>query len=115
MDASTAQLLGAASVLAINRLAFLGPPWASWFPRFWFIQLLNLVATVYLILWGIPDFREGATHIVDLVLAALIVFHSVRNNQRFQKERLKLARAYDEETLARMDAVRERVAEDAEE
>ena len=112
MDPSTWQLLGAAGVLAINRVTFLGPPWASWYPRFWTVQVVNLAMTIYLIVWGIPDFRGGTTHVVNLVLAALIVFHSVRNNGRFARERLKHRQVLDDETKARQDAVRARLKDE---
>ncbi len=114
LDTGTWIILSAAALFALNRTVFLGPPWARWFPRFWLIQALNLGMTCYLILAGIPDFR-GGLHIISLVLAGLFVFHSVKNNRRFEVERRQLGSMEESDLDERRKAIHALIREDGEE
>lgn len=107
-------ILATAAVFALNRAVWLGRPWARWFPRFWLAQAMNLTMTCLLILVGIPDFQGGA-HVISLVLAGLVVFHSVRNNKRFAEERRRLTEEEDPELEERKQAIRALIRDDDEE
>ena len=106
-------ILATAAVFALNRAVWIGRPWARWFPRFWLAQAMNLTITCLLILVGIPDF-QGQARVVSLVLAGLVVFHSVRNNKRYAEERRLLQQGEDPELQRRKQAIRSLIRDDEE-
>lgn len=81
MDTSTTLLLLVAALLGINNLIFQLPKWEQRRGLFWFLQLLNLLVIIALLVVGIPGFA-GATKAVNWVLALLLVLHIVGNNGR---------------------------------
>jgi len=92
-------------LLAINRLvlALLG----SGAPRglFWAVQLLNLAASIFLILFGLPGMPPGL-RMIDYFIALLFVWHIVENNMRRTRYLRAAQQPVDEALEAKRDQIR---------
>ena len=106
MDLSLGVILAVAAVLAINRLIWVGESHRRL--KWIVVQVLNLVAVCYMVLWGVPDF-EGGMKIANYVLAALIVFHSIQNGRRLKAEERESAADADSELEQARAEVRARL------
>ncbi|MCB9758285.1 MAG: hypothetical protein H6739_00455 [Alphaproteobacteria bacterium] len=112
MDLSTGVLLGVAALMAFNRVIFLGERWHRRRARFWVVQLLNLGAACYMVVWGIPDF-VGQLKVINLLLAGLLVLHIVLNNRKLVQAVREAPAVEDAEREARRAQVLSRLkAED---
>jgi len=91
VDLGTAILLGAVAVLAGNRLVLSLPGWHRRRALFWALQLVNLAAACFMIVYGVPALR-GLAFYANWVIALLFMLHIVQNNSRYVAAR-KAARA----------------------
>ncbi|RME24042.1 MAG: hypothetical protein D6798_12185 [Deltaproteobacteria bacterium] len=82
MDRSTAILLAAVAILAGNRLVLSLPGWHRRRVVFWGLQLVNLAAACFMIVYGVPDLR-GLAFYANWVIALLFMLHIVQNNSRY--------------------------------
>jgi hypothetical protein len=100
-------------MLALNRLVLTIAGHGTWRALFWCIQILNLVAAIALILWGLPGLPPGFW-VVDWFIALLFMWHIVENNAKRSKHlRERLAQASGEqEHDQRREALRERLRAD---
>ena len=112
MDLSTTLLLTVVGLMGLNRLIFVIPNWEGFRLPFWGVQLLNLGAACALVVWGIPEFREGQLQIVNLMLAALMVMHIITNNRKLSRVISAAKRGVDEEREARSAEIMKRLKSD---
>ncbi|MFT5585765.1 MAG: cobalamin biosynthesis protein CobD/CbiB [Cognaticolwellia sp.] len=83
MDIDTLVIVVGAGLIGLNYLAFAGRGWHRRLWLFWTVQALNLLAACYMVVWGVPGFREQAP-IVNYFLAAMFVVRSLLNGRRLQ-------------------------------
>ena len=106
MDQGTYAFLGLVALLAINRLVLtlLG----SGVPRglFWAVQLLNLAASIFLILFGLPGMPPGL-RMIDYFIALLFVWHIVENNVRRSKQLRAAQQSVDQALEAKRSRMRQ--------
>lgn len=70
--------------LVLNHVILRLPRWEQRMPLFWTLQILNIAAASYLLVKGIPEFKENLP-IANWMLGLLFIFHGVTNNQRLQQ------------------------------
>lgn len=112
MDLSSGILLGAAALLAFNRLLHVGERWHRRTAVFWALQLGNLLGACFMVLYGIPDFQGGPLRVVNLFIAGLLVLHIVLNNRSlvaaYREERRSLSADQEARRQAVLDKLKER-------
>ncbi|MCB9793687.1 MAG: hypothetical protein H6741_13275 [Alphaproteobacteria bacterium] len=109
MDLSTGILLGAATLLALNRFIHVGERWHRRTALFWTLQLGNLLGACFMVLRGIPDFHEGPLQMVNLFIAGLMVLHIVLNNRAYVAAWHEERKGLSAEQQARRDAMLEKL------
>lgn len=106
MDFDTLVIVLGAGLIGLNYVAFAGKGWHRRLWLFWSVQVLNLLAACYMVVWGVPSFRAEAP-IVNYFLAAMFVVRSLLNGRRLQSN----YRAAIEEEEGDRDQVRESIME----
>ncbi len=82
MDLDSWLLFGTVGLMLANRALHLGEHWYRRKALFWTLQLLNFAGACLLVTLGIPGFT-GVLRIVNLMLAGLLVLHTVQNNRHY--------------------------------
>ena len=82
MDLDSWLLFATVGLMLANRALHLGEQWYRRKALFWTIQLLNFTGACLLVTLGIPGFT-GVLRIVNLMLAGLLVLHTVQNNRHY--------------------------------
>lgn len=100
MDWSTGLLLGTVTLMVANRALHVGARWHERRGLFWTVQLLNFSLACLLVTVGIPGF-SGILRIVNLMLAGLLILHTVQNNRRYGEAWRELGPAVDDDLEAR--------------
>lgn len=110
MSDGTLGFVALIAMLAVNRLVLSLAGYGTWRALFWSIQVLNLLAAIVLILWGLPGLPPGFW-IVDWFIALLFMWHIVENNaKRVRHLRERLAEGAPEQVDdERRRALRERI------
>ena len=105
MDLGTGIILAVAALLGANHLATMGQDFHQRRAVFYGIQLANLAAACFLVVYGIPGFAPPLG-IVKYLLAGLLIFHIVQNNRKLQRRLVALRKeGSEEEREARRQAV----------
>ncbi len=112
MDLDTWLLMGTVALMVANRAVHIGERWYERKAVFWGIQLSNFLVACALVTFGIPGF-QGPLRIVNLLLAGLLILHTVQNNRRYLVAwRGVGAGPDDDEREARRAEVLERLSND---
>ncbi len=82
MDLDTWLLFGTVGLMIANRALHVGERWYRRKALFWTIQLANFAVACVLVTVGIPGFT-GVLRIVNLMLAGLLILHTVQNNRHY--------------------------------
>jgi hypothetical protein len=104
MDQDTTLLMAFATLVVLNRAIFVGGFAIRFRTGFYLLQACNIAGASYFLAWGLPSF-SGPTQLVNYMLAALLILHTVQNNGKYEKL-LRIALAGDDEDhLAKRQAV----------
>ncbi|MED5374185.1 MAG: hypothetical protein VX899_24420 [Myxococcota bacterium] len=71
------------ALLGSNYLVFAGQNWHRRLWLFWTVQVLNLLAACFFVLWGAPGFRVQWP-IANYLFAAMLIARSLLNGRRLQ-------------------------------
>ncbi len=92
MDLSTWLLMGTIGLMVANRALHIGEHWYRRRVLFWTLQLTNFIVSCLLVTVGIAGFT-GSLRIVNLMLAGLLILHTVQNNRHYLAARRGLGSA----------------------
>jgi len=95
VDLGTAILLGVVALLAINRFLLALSGWHERRAVFWGVQVLNLLAACFMVVYGIPDL-PGMLKYANWLVALIFIFHIVQNNSRLVSARAEARKAGSE-------------------
>ena len=104
MDQDTTLLMAFASLVVLNRAVFVGGFAVRFRPAFYGLQIANIAGSSYFLAWGIPAF-EGPMRLVNYLLGALLILHSVQNNGKYEKLLRETMSTTDDGHLAKRQAV----------
>ena len=108
MDIDTVVILVGAGLIGLNYVAFAGKRWHRRLWLFWTVQALNLLAACYMVLWGVPSFREQAP-VVNYFLAAMFVVRSLLNGRRMQGSYRDAVEQVEEDKAQLRDSIMEKL------
>lgn len=114
MDIDTLVIVLGAGLIGMNYVAFAGKGWHRRLWLFWTVQVLNLLAACYMVVWGVPSFRAEAP-IVNYFLAAMFVVRSLLNGRRLQSSYRDALEEEEEERDQARDSIMEKLKSSAEE
>ena len=90
MDPATWVLFGVVTVIALNQLFSRIPVLHTTKTGFFAVQGVNLIVTVGILLWGVPGYEDLVA--VKWVLALLLFWHTVQNNQTYAAAKIQRRR-----------------------
>ena len=89
MTENDAILFSVVAILAINIFVARSKGWQGRLWLFLAMQLINLGAGSFMIINGIPEFKEDL-EIVNIMIGLLFFYHVIQNNGRWQRYRKSL-------------------------
>lgn len=106
MDPGTLIFIGVIALLVLNGLLVHLPRWSERRGAFWSLQALNLGASCFMVVEGIPGL-PGAARYANWVIALLLLIHLVQNNARLvavrrAEEKARLVRESEELRAGRL-------------
>jgi len=85
MDTDTTILLGVATLFIANHAVVAGPHWHHRRRLFLLVQLLTFGGACFMAGWGAPGFDREGMRLVNWMLSAMLIFHVIQNNNRYQR------------------------------
>ncbi len=85
MDSDTIILLGVATIFVANHAIVVGPKWHHRRSLFFLVQVVTFAGACFMAGWGAPGFDKNGMRLVNWMLSAMLVFHVIQNNNRYQR------------------------------
>ena len=85
MDSDTTIILGVATIFVANHAIVVGPRWHHRRWLFVLVQLVTFAGACFMAGWGAPGFDKAGLRLVNWMLSAMLIFHVIQNNNRYQR------------------------------
>ena len=71
-------------IMALNQFVIRTEQWHRHMWIFWVCQLTNVLFGSYMLLWGIPEFKD-ILEIINILVGLLFLYHAVQNHLVLQR------------------------------
>ena len=72
------------AIMASNQFIIRSKQWHNYMWIFWFCQIANVLFGSYMLLWGLPEFKD-VLEIINILVGLLFLYHAVQNYIILQK------------------------------
>ena len=72
------------AILASNHFIIRSSAWHKHMWIFWLCQFGNVAIGSWMLLWGIPEFKDTLA-VVNVLVGLLFIYHTVQNHMHLQK------------------------------